>query len=99
AALTRAVTRGGRLLCTITTGDAVAYTAAQVVGGCVGAVIANVMFELPAFEASTQVRSSRALWFSEVVATIGLLPRRRGFGRRRWPVVTAQARQRRLGDH
>src|SRR3954453_9172560 len=31
------------------------------------------MFELPAFEASTHVRSSGALWFSEVVATIGLL--------------------------
>ena len=68
-----AVTLVGRLFGTITTGDAVAYTAAQVVGGCVGAVIANVMFELPAFEVSTHVRSSGALWFSEIVATIGLL--------------------------
>ena len=68
-----AVTLVGRLHGTITTGDAVAYTAAQVVGGCVGAVIANVMFELPAFEVSTHVRSSGALWFSEVLATIGLL--------------------------
>ena len=68
-----AVTLVDRLFGTITTGDALAYTAAQVVGGCVGAVIANVMFELPAFEVSTHVRSSGALWFSEVVATIGLL--------------------------
>ena len=68
-----AVTLVGRLFGTITTGDAVAYTAAQVVGGCVGAVIANLMFELPAFEVSTHVRSSGALWFSEIVATIGLL--------------------------
>ena len=68
-----AVTLVGRLFGTITTGDAVAYTAAQLVGGCVGAVIANVMFELPAFEVSTHVRSSGALWFSEIVATIGLL--------------------------
>ena len=68
-----AVTLVDRLSGTITTGDALAYTAAQVVGGCVGAVIANVMFELPAFEVSTHVRSSGALWLSEVVATIGLL--------------------------
>ena len=31
------------------------------------------MFELPAVELSTKVRSSGALWLSEVVATIGLL--------------------------
>ena len=68
-----AVTLVGRLFGTITTGAALAYTAAQVIGGCVGAVIANVMFELPAFEVSTHVRSSGALWLSEVVATIGLL--------------------------
>ena len=36
-------------------------------------MIANAMFELPAFEVSTHVRSSGALWLSEVVATIGLL--------------------------
>ena len=53
--------------------DTAQVSAAQVVGGCVGAVIANVMFELPAFEVSTHVRSSGALWFSEIVATIGLL--------------------------
>ena len=52
---------------------ALAYTAAQVVGGCVGAVVANVMFELPAYRGLDHVRSSGALWFSEVVATIGLL--------------------------
>ncbi|HTO00628.1 MAG TPA: MIP/aquaporin family protein [Microthrixaceae bacterium] len=49
------------------------YVAAQTVGACVGAVLANVMFELPAIEFSTQTRSSPALWLSEVVATIGLL--------------------------
>ena len=31
------------------------------------------MFELPAFEFSTKVRSSGSLWLSEVVATLGLL--------------------------
>lgn len=52
---------------------AAGYVAAQVVGGCVGAWIANAMFEHPTFELSTKVRSSGALWLSEVVATVGLL--------------------------
>ncbi len=62
-----------RLFGTTTTGDAVAYICAQVLGGCAGAVLANLMFELPAVELSTKVRSSPALWLSEVVATVGLL--------------------------
>ncbi len=49
------------------------YIVAQTIGGCIGAVLANVMFSLPAFELSTKERSSGALWLSEVVATIGLL--------------------------
>ena len=53
--------------------DAAAYVVAQILGGCVGAVVANVMFERPAFELSQTDRSSGALWFSEVVATVGLL--------------------------
>jgi len=67
------VTLVDRLLGTITTRDASLYTAAQIVGGCIGAVIANLMFELPAVEWSTKSRSSGALWLSEVVATVGLL--------------------------
>ena len=46
---------------------------AQVIGGCLGTVLANVMFELPAIELSTKTRSSGALWLSEIVATVGLL--------------------------
>jgi arsenate reductase len=49
------------------------YIAAQVLGGCVGAMVANVIFELPAIDPSSKVRSSGALWLSEVVATAGLL--------------------------
>ena len=49
------------------------YIAAQVVGGCLGAVLANLMFDLPAIDPSSKVRSSGALWLSEVVATAGLL--------------------------
>jgi glycerol uptake facilitator-like aquaporin len=57
----------------ISTRDTVLYIAAQIVGGCLGAVLANLMFKLPAAEWSTMARSSGALWLSEVVATVGLL--------------------------
>jgi glycerol uptake facilitator-like aquaporin len=67
------VTLVDRLFGTITTRDAGLYVVAQIVGGIVGAVIANLMFSLPAAEWSTHTRSSGALWLSEVVATIGLL--------------------------
>jgi len=53
--------------------DTAAYIGAQVVGGCLGAIVANLMFELPAVEWSTTERSGGGLWFSEVVATVGLL--------------------------
>jgi glycerol uptake facilitator-like aquaporin len=62
-----------RLLGTTTTRDTALYVVAQTVGACAGAVVANLMFELPAVELSTKDRSSPALWLSEVVATIGLL--------------------------
>jgi glycerol uptake facilitator-like aquaporin len=68
-----AVTWVDRFFGSISTRDAVLYTGAQIIGGCIGTVIANVMFELPAIEWSTTERSSGALWLSEVVATIGLL--------------------------
>ncbi|MGO9559533.1 MAG: MIP/aquaporin family protein [Acidimicrobiales bacterium] len=53
--------------------DALAYLPAQV-GGCVaGAVVANVMFSLSAVSISTKHRASPAHFFSEIVATLGLL--------------------------
>lgn len=67
------VTLVDRLLGTTTTRDTFLYVGAQVLGGCVGATVANLMFELPAVELSTKDRSSPALWLSEVVATVGLL--------------------------
>ncbi len=68
-----AVTLVARLDGSLTTSQAAAYTGAQVLGGAAGAVLANIMFELPAFEWSTTSRSSGALWLSEVVAAVGLL--------------------------
>jgi glycerol uptake facilitator-like aquaporin len=67
------VTLVDRLFGTMSSRDAVLYVMAQTIGGCVGAVVANLMFSLPAIRLSTHTRSSGALWLSEVVATIGLL--------------------------
>jgi glycerol uptake facilitator-like aquaporin len=49
------------------------YVVAQMAGCCAGAMLANVMFELPAIQASTHVRSGAAQWLSELVATAGLI--------------------------
>ncbi len=73
AHLNPVVTLVDRFAGTISTAEALAYTAAQIVGACLGVAIANLMFELPAIEVSTDVRSSGALWLSEFVATVGLL--------------------------
>jgi glycerol uptake facilitator-like aquaporin len=67
------VTLVDRLFGTISTRDAGLYAVAQLAGACTGAVVANLMFELPAVEWSTKDRSSGALWLSEVVATVSLL--------------------------
>ena len=67
------VTLVDRLFGTLSTRETGLYVIAQVVGGCAGSVIANLMFELDAINLSTKERSSGALWLSEVVATVGLL--------------------------
>lgn len=67
------VTLTDRAFGTVSTRDTVAYIAAQVVGGVLGAMLVNVMFELPVVEWSTKDRSSPALWVSEIVATVTLL--------------------------
>jgi glycerol uptake facilitator-like aquaporin len=53
--------------------EAALYTAAQIVGGIVGTMAAQLMFALPIFELSTKIRSGDAQWFSEFVATFGLV--------------------------
>jgi len=62
-----------RLFGGLSTRDTVLYSLVQIAGGCIGAMIANVMFELDVVNLSTKDRSSGALWFSEVIATIGLV--------------------------
>jgi glycerol uptake facilitator-like aquaporin len=67
------VTLADRLLGGLTSRAAGAYVVAQVMGGCIGAVAANLMFSLPAVTLSTHTRSAGGLWLGEVVATFGLL--------------------------
>lgn len=67
------VTLADRVLGGTTTRDGCVYVLAQIVGGCAGCVVANVMFGVAAIDVSTRARSSGALWFSELVATFGLL--------------------------
>jgi glycerol uptake facilitator-like aquaporin len=49
------------------------YIGAQLLGGTLGAIAANVMFDLPAITFSTNTRSAGHLWFAEVIATFGLV--------------------------
>ena len=53
--------------------DAAAYLPAQVAGCTAGAVIANLMFALPATSISAKHRATPAHFLSEVIATLGLL--------------------------
>lgn len=53
--------------------DLLAYLPAQVAGGIGGAVLANLMFALPAVTVASKDRSGGHLWLGEVVATAGLV--------------------------
>ena len=53
--------------------ELLAYAGAQVIGGVVGAVLANIMFDLPAVQISTRDRVSVGHLVGEVVATAGLV--------------------------
>jgi glycerol uptake facilitator-like aquaporin len=53
--------------------EVVAYTLAQIAGGVLGAVLANVMFDLPAGQIATTDRVSVGRGIGEVVATAGLV--------------------------
>jgi glycerol uptake facilitator-like aquaporin len=53
--------------------DAAAYLPVQVAGCIGGAVIANLMFALPAVSISTKHRATPAHFLSEIIATLGLL--------------------------
>jgi len=46
---------------------------AQIIGGCIGTLISNIMFDLDWFQLSEKTRSGANLWLGEVIATVGLL--------------------------
>lgn len=50
-----------------------AYLIAQIIGAVAGVVTAHLMFKLPLFFASQHVRTGPSQWFSEFIATFGLL--------------------------
>jgi len=73
AAFNPIVTAVERATGAVSTPDAAALMAAQFAGGFVGAVVANLMFDLSAVNLSTHQRSGHGLWLGEVIATLGLL--------------------------
>ncbi len=67
------VTLVERALGALGTPEAAVLIGAQVAGGALGAVVANLMFALPAVALSDQQRTGGGLWLGEVVATLGLV--------------------------
>ncbi len=57
----------------ITTRDAIPYMIVQIIGAVLGVWAAHIMFELPILQISTTDRTGVSQWFSEIIATFGLL--------------------------
>ena len=53
--------------------EAATYAVVQVLGCCLGAILAHVMFELPWLQSSAHVRTGPSQWLAESVATFGLV--------------------------
>jgi glycerol uptake facilitator-like aquaporin len=49
------------------------YVAVQIIGGIAGTMAAQLMFALPVIDLSMKIRTGEAQWFSEFVATFGLI--------------------------
>ena len=67
------VSLADRIFGGLTTRELVLYVPAQIAGACVGAIIANLMFDLDAVSLSTHARDTSGLLLGEVVASFGLL--------------------------
>lgn len=67
------VTLADRLLGGVTNRQVATYLPAQLAGGCLGAMLANLMYALDPVSISTHHRSSGGLWLSEGLATFGLI--------------------------
>ena len=73
AHLNPAVTLVDRWFGGLSNRDALGYAGAQVGGGVVGVVVANLMFDIDPISLSTTARSGSHLWLAEVIATLGLV--------------------------
>ena len=73
AAFNPVVTALERVSGIISTRQALGSIAAQLVGGALGAMLANVMFAVPAVSLATTERGGIGSWLGEVVATGGLV--------------------------
>ena len=73
AAFNPIVTLVERALGAVTSRAAAVLIAAQVAGCCLGAILANAMYGIPAIDISTHHRGSGPVWLGEVVATFGLI--------------------------
>jgi glycerol uptake facilitator-like aquaporin len=73
AAFNPVVTAVERALGMLSTTTAIALVLAQLAGGVLGAILANLMFDLDAVTIATTERTGSGLWLGEVVATLGLV--------------------------
>jgi glycerol uptake facilitator-like aquaporin len=53
--------------------DALAFAALQIIGGALGAMLANLMFDLPVVHLSHHLRTGPSQWLSEFIATFSLV--------------------------
>jgi glycerol uptake facilitator-like aquaporin len=53
--------------------DAAMYTLVQIIGAVIGVIAAHMMFDLAPLEVGIKARTGAGQWFSEAVATAGLL--------------------------
>lgn len=68
-----AVTISDALMGGIRWRDVPVYIGGQIIGAFLGVAAANIMFDLPVLFASTKIRTGGSQWFSEFIATFGLL--------------------------
>jgi glycerol uptake facilitator-like aquaporin len=73
AHLNPVVTLADRVFGGLSNGEAAVYVVSQVIGGALGAIVANLMFGEAAVTWSTHHRSTGAHLLGEVVATFGLV--------------------------
>jgi glycerol uptake facilitator-like aquaporin len=73
AAFNPVVTLVERAFGQLDNGEVTVLIGAQILGGFLGAVIANLMFDHSAVELASRHRSGGGVWLAELVATVGLL--------------------------